>query len=168
MAVTAHAPVAATVAATRAARLEKAIALLGGLSWLAAMIHVAAIPEHWTAYRPYAMCFAVLALLQAAWSAAFFRAPSTGLLIAAVVLSAGVVSVWAASRTIGLPVGPEPGLPEPIGVPDAAATVVELVLVAAGIQLARRWPQVPGWLLPLGTIVLIAGGVALAAGGHAH
>jgi hypothetical protein len=168
MAATPSARAAATPAALRAPRLEKAIALLAGLSWVAALIHAAAIPEHWHEYRPYAVCFAVLALAQAGWAAAFFRAPSRGLLLAAVVLSGGVIAVWIASRTVGLPVGPEPWTPEPAGVPDVAATDIELVLAAAGLQLLRCWPRIPAWLLPIGTTVLVAGGVALAAGGHAH
>ena len=158
----------ATSAAARAAATEKAITLLAALSWLAALIHAAAIPEHWEEYRPYAVCFAVLAVLQAFWAAAFFRAPSRGLLLVVIVLSAGVIAVWIASRTIGLPVGPEPWTPEPAGAPDVAATVTELVLAAAGLQLLRTWPRIPAWLLPVGTTILLAGGVALAAGGHAH
>jgi hypothetical protein len=167
MATVSPARVAAHTATTPAGRVENAITVLAALSWLAAMIHAAAIPEHWNEHRSFAVCFAALALLQAAWAVAFFRAPSRRLLVAAAVLSSGVIAVWTVSRTTGMPFGPEPWTPERPRVPDVAATVVELVLASGGLRLARDW-RVPRWLLPLGTAVLLAGGVALGAGDRAH
>ena len=42
-----------------------------------------------------------------------------------------LVAVWALSRTSGLPFGPEPGVPEEIGVPDLVSVALELVTAAA-------------------------------------
>jgi hypothetical protein len=160
-------PVRATAPA---ATVERTIALLAGLSWLAALIHGTVVPEHWHQYPPYAVCFAVLALLQGAWAVAFFRAPTARLLRWAALLSFAVIAVWAASRTTGMPVGPEPGTPEAVGPRDLAATTVELILGIAGLRLSRDWPasRIPRSFLPFGTAVLIASGVALLVGGHSH
>jgi hypothetical protein len=149
---------------------ERTITLLAALSWLAALIHAAVVPEHWREYAPYAVCFAVLALAQGAWAVAFFRAPTARLLRWAALLSFAVIAVWATSRMTGLPVGPEPGTPEAIGPQDLAATAAELLLGAAALGLGRDWPasRIPAALLPLGTAVLVAGGVALVAAGHGH
>jgi hypothetical protein len=156
--------------AAAAAAREQTIALLAGLSWLGALIHGTVVPGHWREYPPYAVCFALLALAQGVWAIAFFRAPTARLLRWAALLSLAVIAVWSISRTTGLPVGPEPGTPEAVGAPDLAATAAELVLAAAGLGLSRDWPasRIPPGLLPLGTAVLVAGGIALVVGGHAH
>jgi hypothetical protein len=167
---TAGARAAAVRATAPAAAVERAIALLASLSWLAALIHGTVVPEHWHEYPPYAVCFAVLALLQGAWAVAFFRAPTARLLRWAALLSFAAIAVWAASRTTGVPVGPEPGRPEAVGARDLAATTMELVLLTAGLRLSRDWPasRIPRPLLSFGTAVLIASGVALLVGGHGH
>jgi len=155
---------------SEAAARERTIALLAALSWLAAVIHGAVAPEHWADHPTYAVCFALLAVLQGAWAVAFFRAPSASLLRLAALLSLAVIAGWAISRTTGLPVGPERGVREAVGTLDLAATAAEAVLAAAGLRLAGDWPagRIPASLLPLGLAVLVAGGVALMTGGHAH
>jgi len=162
--------IAAGAPADRAVRLEQAVVLLAALSWVAALIHAVVVPEHWQEYRPYAVCFTALAAAQAGWSIAVFRGPTPTLLRAGAVLSAGVVAVWVLSRTVGLPLGPEPGRPEAVGVIDVAATLAELAIVAAAAAFWRDWPDVDvaPWALRLGTVILVGAGVALTLGGHAH
>jgi hypothetical protein len=46
-----------------------------------------------------------------------------------VLVNVGAVLVWATSRTIGLPIGPEAGLPEPVGFPDLLASSFEIGIV---------------------------------------
>jgi hypothetical protein len=162
--------IAAGRAADRAVRLEQAVVLLAALSWVAALIHAVVVPEHWQEYRPYAVCFAALAAAQAGWSIALFHDPTPGVLRAGAVLSAGVVAVWMLSRTVGLPVGPAPGRPEALGVVDVAATLAELVIVAAAAAFWRDWPDVDvaPWAIRAGTVILVGAGVAATLGGHAH
>jgi hypothetical protein len=40
-------------------------------------------------------------------------------------------TIWALSRTIGLPIGPEAWMPEPVSTVDVTATLMELLLVVS-------------------------------------
>lgn len=51
--------------------------------------------------------------------------------------NATVVAVWAASRTTGLPIGPEPWMAESIGTLDLLAVGLELLLVVAVARTLR-------------------------------
>jgi hypothetical protein len=57
------------------------------------------------------------------------------------VASLAVVAVWVISRTVGLPVGPWAGRPEPFGIADITASVDELVLAGLIFAMLRpdRW-----------------------------
>jgi hypothetical protein len=64
-------------------------------------------------------------------------------------VNALVVITWIVSRTVGVPVGPEAGEAESIGLPDALATSFEALLVAVAAALALR-PGAAARLRPLG------------------
>jgi hypothetical protein len=49
-----------------------------------------------------------------------------------VVGNAAVVVLWIVTRTVGNLVGPEPDMPEPIGVADSVATAFEVAIVIGG------------------------------------
>jgi hypothetical protein len=147
-------------------RREQAVTLLAALSWLAGLIHFAVAPAHFEEWAPFAVCFAVAGLLQVGWAAAFFRAPSFAALGWNALLAGGLIFVWLLSRTVGLPVGPDAGTPEAVGLADVGATAAEAVLVAAA--LFWRHGEAPRWLLPLGAAALALGGLGLVMGcGHA-
>jgi hypothetical protein len=154
-------------AVAAAARREQAITLLAALSWLAGLIHFAVTPAHFEEWAPFAVCFAVAGVLQVGWAAAFFRAPSFPALAWNAVPAGGLVCVWVLSRTVGLPVGPDAGTPEAVGLADVGATAAEAMLVAAALGWRRG--DAPRWLLPLGAAALVLGGLGLVIGcGHAH
>ena len=48
-----------------------------------------------------------------------------------------IVVMWIFSRTVGVPLGPEAGEPERVGLPDAAATGLEVLLVIGALRIAR-------------------------------
>ena len=105
------------------------------MSWWAALsvgaaaIHFAVIPEHLAEWWAFGLAFAVLGWFQVVWPFAYLERPSRGLSWLAILANLATVIVWAWSRTAGLPVGPEPGMPEAIGAPDLVATGFEVVLV---------------------------------------
>jgi hypothetical protein len=84
---------------------------------------------------------------------------------------AAVIGLWLASRTIGLPVGPEPWTPEAVGTADIVCTALEAVVVALLVLAARR-PRVhesrgltrpQRWMVAIGALsVTLVTGAALA------
>ena len=114
------------------------------LSAGAAAIHAAVAGPHYREYVPFGLLFVATALGQAAWSALVLTAPSRRLLAVGAVGNAGVVGVWLASRTTGLPFGPHAWQPEAVTALDLAATGFEggVVLACGALLLAGR-PERP-------------------------
>src|SRR5258708_19226834 len=53
--------------------------------------------------------------------------------------SAALVALWYVSRTVGLPIGPTPGLPEDTGLADAICNIMETLSAVLFLSLAA-WP----------------------------
>jgi hypothetical protein len=154
-----------------AALVRSASGVLALLSTSAALIHFAVLPEHFQEHALFGVLFALTALLQLAWSALVVRRPSRRLLQAGAVGNLGVAVVWLLSRTTGLPLGPEPWVPETVGVADSLATAFEVLIVigatvllyprAARVRLDPRIAAVGPWtlaafLIPLTSVALLA------------
>jgi potassium-transporting ATPase KdpC subunit len=113
-----------------------ALLLLGG-----AAIHVAVVPEHLEEYLPFGLFFIVVGAVQVAMAAAVLLRPSRRLFRAALALSVGLPGLWLLSRTAGLPIGPHPGQPEAIGIPDLICTGLEAVTALVLLVLLVRKPR---------------------------
>ena len=83
-------------------------------------------------------------------------------------LSIGPLLLWAYSRTLGLPFGPEPGVPEAVGLADCADCALEVVTLITAVILIRsdsRLRQRPpasahvGWLITFTVVAITALGV---------
>jgi hypothetical protein len=100
------------------------------------VLHLAALPEHLGEWMWAGIFFAVVAAAEwmAAW--ALITRPDARRARLAVVLSLATVAVWAVSRTVGLPFGPDRGQPEAIGWADAICTGLELITAATACRLA--------------------------------
>jgi hypothetical protein len=107
-------------------------------SLVAALVHASVIGEHLRESWWSGVFFVATAIAQLAWAVAVLRRPGRPLLAAGAAGNGLVVAVWLVSRTVGLPVGPEPGVPETVGVPDALATAAELVVVLGSMLLLLR------------------------------
>ena len=108
------------------------LVILAGLSLGAATIHLAAAPSHYSELGDLGAGFLVAALLQAVWARAILRSPSRRAIAWGIAVNAAIVAAWAVSRTVGL----TPGSPEPIGLPDGASVVFE-VLLLVGLVVRR-------------------------------
>jgi hypothetical protein len=106
------------------------IRIVASLSFGAAAIHLVAAPPHYTELGDLGAGFLVAGVLQAAWARAALRATTRRTAWIGIVANLGIVAAWAVSRTVGLPIGPEPWTPEAIGLPDGASTIFELLIVA--------------------------------------
>lgn len=154
-------------------------ALAGGLSLGAAAIHFAVIGDHFAEYLPYGVAFAALAWFQVAWAVAYLFERNRLIALAAILVNAGALAVWADSRLVGLPIGPQPGELEPVGPLDLAAGALEIGLIALlawdlRVRTLRLRPALPpaGATVVLGSaalaIVLLTSAAFAVAGGNSH
>ncbi|HEY8201298.1 MAG TPA: hypothetical protein VII47_08085 [Actinomycetota bacterium] len=104
-------------------------------SGAAGVIHFAAVGEHWRTYRMAGIFFVLIGAFQVVWAVLIARQPTRVLYLAGAAANAATITVWALSRTTGLPFGPSAGIPQPVGAPDAIATVFEELVVIGLIVL---------------------------------
>jgi hypothetical protein len=154
--------------------------LLAALSAGAAFIHFAVSGEHYDLSWLHGSFFAAIAWLQIAFAVGVILRPNRRLLVAGVVLNAGIIGVWAMSRIWGVPIGPEAWTPETVGLADVLSSAFEAAIVALSLAVIVR-PALasqrlrPAVALPgvaaaaLGVAVVSSMAVAPAfAAGHSH
>lgn len=132
-----------------------------------AAIHLAVTPEHLAEWSAAGLFFILLSAAETAVAALVFsRSRQCGVLIAAVVISFAPLVIWLYSRTAGLPLGPEAGEPEAIGLSDIAACALEIaaLLVALTLLLAPAWRDRPRVSAHTKALVLVAVGAVTAIG----
>ncbi|HUQ43297.1 MAG TPA: hypothetical protein VM451_02640 [Candidatus Limnocylindria bacterium] len=153
----------------------------------AGIIHLALGPEHVDELGGLGLGFYLAAGLQLGWSIAVaviltMRGASgaawlRSLALTGIAINGAIVAAWVISRTVGLPAGEMPWVPEAIGRPDGVSVLLQLALVVglaawlrgplAGAASARlRHPVLASAL----AVVLIGAGTAfgLTGEGHAH
>lgn len=152
-----------------------AIGFVAAASAGAAAIHVAVFPAHADVSAAHAVAFAAAALLQAGWALAVMFRPDRLVLRAGIAIQGAIAAAWLLSRTVGLPLLPDPWVVEPIGLADAAAT--GLAVGAAGVAALLLRPAVAGRRLPhrlagatsiTGTALVLALTTTAMADGLAH
>lgn len=118
---------------------DDALRILLAVSSIAAgVIHFAVAPEHLKEDWVFGVFFILAAGLQIAWAIPVVFGPPAVAYVAGVLGNGALVGIWAVSRTIGLPIGPEPWISEPVRAPDVAATLLESLLVVGSLVLVRR------------------------------
>jgi hypothetical protein len=137
--------------------------LAGGLSLGAAAIHFAVIGDHFAEYPPFGVAFAVLASFQVAWAVAWLVERRRWIGMAAVMVNAGALAVWATSRVVGLPIGPQLAELEAVGPLDLAAAAMEIGLIGLlawdlGVHAIRMRPPLP---TAGATVVIGSGAIAI-------
>jgi hypothetical protein len=103
----------------------------------AAGTHLAVMPDHFRQSWIYGSFFAVVAPLQLGLAWRLLARPHRPELCAALAFSLGVVLLWALTRFVGVPIGPDNGATEELGVLDIFATCAELLTAAALVYLLR-------------------------------
>jgi hypothetical protein len=131
----------------------------------AAVIHAAQAPSHLAEWWAAGVTFVGLAVTQALLGAAAAVGTDRRVWLLAQAVSLATIGLWALSRTVGLPVGPEAGEPEPVGRADLVAVALEAATVLAATLLL--WPGAavagrrPGWSATAGVlaVALLTGAV---------
>jgi hypothetical protein len=121
---------------------ETVVLLIAAVAFMGGLIHIGAAVDHFNAFPLYTLVFAVLAAVQVAWAATLLWRPSRRVLLFGCAFNIGVVALWVASRTIGVPIAPRVWVPEAVGVADLVETVGEIVTVLAALSVAMS-PRVP-------------------------
>src|SRR6516165_6452714 len=111
---------------------------LASLSAAAGAIHFAVVFEHFKDYTLYGVFFLVLAWAQLIWPAVLLWRPSRLWLWLGMAGNAAVLAVYVASRTAGLPFGPDLHHPESVGALDVVSCVLEFALITACAALVWR------------------------------
>jgi hypothetical protein len=108
-----------------------------------ALIHLAVVPEHAREWPFAAGFFVVLAFVEVALALAVVRGAGRTMVLAGLAISAASAVLWLASRTVGLPIGPEAFTAEAIGAPDLVSTALEALAAVVFVRMARRGAPTP-------------------------
>jgi hypothetical protein len=122
--------------AERWAESEPVLPLLAGLAFMGGLIHVGAAVDHAAEVPAYTPAFLAVAAGQFVWSWLLWRGPSRTTMLAGAALSVAVLLVWLASRTVGVPFGPRPWVPESVGAADVIESADELMAALVAVPLA--------------------------------
>jgi hypothetical protein len=115
--------------------------LLGALAALsvgAAAIHFAVVFEHFVEYTLYGVFFLVISWAQLIWPAVLLWRPSRLWLWLGIAGNAIIIAVYVASRTVGLPFGPDLHNTESVGALDVVSCVLEFLLIVGCAALLWR------------------------------
>lgn len=134
-------------------RLRSALSPVALASVAAGGVHLAAAGAHLQESVVLAAAFLVIGSLQVVLGALVWRGLSRPLATALTVIHLVALAAWAASRTVGLPVG-HPG-PETVGAADLVTVGLELVALAA--LALRSWRPQRIRQLPIALLLATAG-----------
>jgi hypothetical protein len=165
-AVTATAAVSVVPIADRAARAipragagELLVFSVGLLSAGAAAIHLAVAKMHFDEYTLFGVFFVGSGIAQFLWPLWLLLLRLRPLLLLGAIGNAAIVALWAVDRVWGLPLGPTPWMPDPVGFGDSVTAAFELLLVIGCISLLVRPHR--RWLTGMAALALTAGVLVL-------
>ena len=119
-----------TVLAPASSATQRLLYSAVALSSVAALIHLLVTPEHFGEWWGYGTFMLAAFVAQAIYAAALLVWPGWKLLLlAGVIGNLTIIGMWAVSRTVGIPLGPETGEVEGIGTLDLVCTASEATLV---------------------------------------
>jgi hypothetical protein len=126
------------------------VALLVAASAAAALVNAKSMVDNASHDLLLAALYGVLSFAQVMWAGWVYNAPrDRRVLMPAAIVSLALIALWLISRFVGLPLGPTPWQPLPIGIPDFAATLDELLLaglIFAIVRPRRRIAARLAWL----------------------
>jgi hypothetical protein len=111
---------------------------LAALSVGAAAIHFAVTFSHFAEYTLYGVFFLVISWAQLIWPAVLLWRPTRLWLNLGIAGNAAIIAVYVASRTVGLPFGPDLHSPESVGALDVVSCVLEFALIVGCAALLLR------------------------------
>src|SRR5437764_10981047 len=95
----------------------------------AAAIHFVAVDKQGNGYWLFLAAFAALSVFQLVWALVLLVRPSTLAYATGLLANAATVFIWAYSRGVNVPIGPDAGKPEAVAFGDVVSTVLEALIV---------------------------------------
>jgi hypothetical protein len=134
-------------------RVFLAVALIG-----TAALHDTVTPYLLTDWSGARTVFGVLCAAEIVVAILVVARFSPAVLLAAVAVSAVPLLAWVLTRTVGLPLGPGPGVAQPVGLVDGAAALLQVTTLVAAVLLLRapRWLHLPSAAQHPGRLALVA------------
>jgi hypothetical protein len=114
----------------------------------AAAVHASVVREHFDEAVLYGTFFVVAAAVQVVYAILVLAMPTRRMLVAGAVGNGAVVVLWAMTRFVAIPLGPDAGSREVVGTKDLVATGFELLAVVAAYVALRQHSHRPSALLP--------------------
>ena len=154
---------AVTVAIGVGRRLPFTLSLAAASAAAAGFVHFAVAPEHFAEWWGFGTFFVLCGEVQLGWAFLIRRSHGKISLSVGLLGSVLLIALWAVSRTTGLPLGPEPGVPEPVGTADVLAIALEAVTAGACLWalMERRASRFP-WPVAACALALTAAAAAFA------
>ena len=127
----------------------------------AAAIHFAVAKMHFDEYTLFGVFFVGSGLAQLVWPIWVLFRRWRPLFALSAVGNAAIVVLWAVDRIWGLPFGPTPWKPDPVGFGDSVTAAFEVLLIAScvGVLIRGRGPK----MSRASVLALSAGAIALTA-----
>lgn len=123
----------------------------GGLAAAAGAVHGMAGPEHMAEWWAYGVFFygaataqvalAILLLTQGIEGWGGWQAVRRNVYTAGIVGTLAIIALWVVTRTLGVPIGPEAGDVEAVGVLDGVSKALEVALIAVLVRLRSLAPR---------------------------
>jgi hypothetical protein len=120
------------LSATDLGQMLAGVALFG-----CAAIHLAVIPDHMDHWPVASAFFLALAMAEIACGVLLLGRAGLSVLVAVTAAAVVPLALWVWSRTSGLPFGPNSSVPEPVGLADVAAGLLELGTLVIAVVLLR-------------------------------
>ena len=118
--------------------LTTPVIVAGAASVVAGIVHYAATADHLPEWPLAAVLFTLAGAFQIVWPAALRTGSRSGVWIAGLVVNTAIVSGWALSRSVGLPIGRHSDAPESVGALDTVSVLAELVVIVVAILALYR------------------------------
>ncbi|MEP7360223.1 MAG: hypothetical protein ABI744_01455 [Chloroflexota bacterium] len=140
--------------------------IAAALSLASAGIHFAVISEHLADDVLFGVLFFALGWFQLVWAQVYLIWQRRSAAWLAIIVNLGAVLVWVMSRTVGLPIGPEPWVPEQLGFADILASSFELGLIGLLLPtvMGDRFAQTLSERMPIQKAFVLAAFMILAVG----
>ncbi|HZU72662.1 MAG TPA: hypothetical protein VE990_07810 [Acidimicrobiales bacterium] len=115
-------------------------------TFAAAATHAAVMPTHFRQSFIFGAFFLGTMIAQTILGCLLLARPSRRVLLTAVLGSAAVIVLWAFTRVVGVPFGPDHGATEPVGALDVLATLAEATTFVFGVlSLRSNGRLAPSW-----------------------